>query len=54
LETDLQALFPLTKKTPVQLIAGFADNILDVATQMIVATMAGLRSPPGGAMFRMR
>jgi hypothetical protein len=54
LETDLQALFPLTKKTPVQLIAGFPDNIFEVATQMIAATMASLRSPPGGAMFRTR
>jgi len=38
LETDIQALFPLTGQTPVQLMAGFPDNIFDVATQMIAAT----------------
>jgi hypothetical protein len=38
LEADIQALFPLTRQTPVQLIAGFPDNIFDVATQMIAAT----------------
>ena len=38
LETDIQALFPLTGQTPAQLIGGFPDNIFDVATQMIAAT----------------
>ncbi len=38
LEADIQALFPLTFQAPVQLLAGFPDNIFDVATQMIAAT----------------
>jgi len=38
LEADIQALFPLTMQTPVQLLAGFPDNIFGVATQMIAAT----------------
>ncbi len=38
LETDIATLFPLTTQTPAQLIAGFPDNIGDVAQQMISAT----------------
>jgi hypothetical protein len=38
LEADIRALFPLTFQTPVQLLAGFPDNIFDVPTQMIAAT----------------
>jgi hypothetical protein len=37
LEADIEALFPLTTKTPLQLLDGFPDNIFDVATQMIAA-----------------
>ncbi len=37
LEADISALFPLTTKTPAELLAGFPDNIFDVATQMIAA-----------------
>ncbi len=38
LEADIQALFPLTTQSPAQLLAGFPDNIFDVATQMVAAT----------------
>jgi hypothetical protein len=38
LETDIQALFPLTMQTPAQLINGFPDNIFSVAIEMISAT----------------
>lgn len=38
LETEISTQFPLTLQTPAQLIAGFPDNIFDVATQMIAAT----------------
>ena len=38
LEADIQGLFPLTQRTPLQLLDGFPDNIFDVATQMIAAT----------------
>ncbi|MEM7561572.1 MAG: DUF1800 domain-containing protein, partial [Pseudomonadota bacterium] len=38
LEADIQSLFPLTFQTPLQLLAGFPDNIFSVATQMISAT----------------
>ncbi len=37
LADDIDALFPLTTRTPAELIAGFPDNIFDVATQMIAA-----------------
>ena len=38
LDATIQSLFPLTSQSPAQLIAGFPDNIYDVATQMIAAT----------------
>ena len=38
LEATIQALFPLSTRTPAQLISGFPDNIADVARQMIAAT----------------
>ena len=38
LEATIQSLFPLTQQSPVQLIAGFPDNIAEVARQMIAAT----------------
>jgi len=38
LEADIQALFPLTVQTPLQLLGGFPGNIFDVATQMVAAT----------------
>jgi hypothetical protein len=38
LEADIQALFPLTLQTPLQLIDGFPDNIFSVALEMISAT----------------
>jgi len=38
LEADIQALFPLTMQTPLELIAGFPDNIFSVAIEMISAT----------------
>jgi len=37
LEADIQSLFPLTTRSPAQLIGGFPDNIADVARQMIAA-----------------
>ncbi len=38
LEADIAALFPLTTRSPAQLIAGFPDNIFAIATQMVAAT----------------
>jgi hypothetical protein len=38
LESTIQTLFPLTTKTPAELIPGFPDNIASVAQQMIGAT----------------
>ena len=38
LEADIQALFPLTLRTPLQLIDGFPDNICSVVLEMISAT----------------
>jgi Protein of unknown function (DUF1800) len=38
LESTVQTLFPLSTQTPAQLIAGFPDNIGDVALQMTAAT----------------
>jgi hypothetical protein len=38
LEATIQNLFPLTTRTPAQLILGFPDNIAAVAQQMIAAT----------------
>jgi len=38
LEADIQASFPLTLQTPLQLIGGFPDNIFSVALEMIAAT----------------
>jgi hypothetical protein len=38
LAADIQALFPLTVQTPLQLIAGFPDNIFNIALEMIAAT----------------
>ena len=37
LEAEIALRFPLTLKTPPELLAGFPDNIFDVATQMIAA-----------------
>jgi uncharacterized protein (DUF1800 family) len=38
LEATLQTLFPLTTRSPAQLIGGFPDNIADIARQMVAAT----------------
>jgi hypothetical protein len=38
LEAHIQASFPLTLQTPLQLIEGFPDNIFGVALEMIAAT----------------
>lgn len=38
LESTIQALFPLTTKTPAQLVTGFPNNIASVAQQMVGAT----------------
>ncbi len=38
LESEIANQFPLTLQTPAQLVAGFPNNIFDVATQMIAAT----------------
>jgi len=38
LEADIQAMFPLTLQTPLQLLDGFPDNIFSVALEMIAAT----------------
>ncbi|MCU7809850.1 MAG: DUF1800 domain-containing protein [Candidatus Thiodiazotropha sp. (ex Notomyrtea botanica)] len=38
LESEIQTLFSLVHQTPAQLVAGFPDNIAEVARQMIAAT----------------
>ena len=38
LEVEIATRFPLSLQTPVQLFAGFPNNIFEVATQMIAAT----------------
>ena len=38
LEAEIATQFPLTLQTPLQLIAGFPDNIFSVALEMIAAT----------------